>query len=89
MSTSMPKPVREMSAQELLEAHCQALQAENERLKDAIRWALGETEFAPRPEGGGAYWWRTELSERSGVDWESSPNNPKNQPADQPTQAQE
>jgi hypothetical protein len=61
------------------------LREENERLKSAIRWALGETDFRGRHEGEqGAYYWRKELRERSGLDWESSPNNPKNQPPVQP-----
>lgn len=37
------------------------------KLRRAIRWALGELgEFVPRPEGAGAYWWRTELKRRAG-----------------------
>ena len=35
-------------------------------LENAIRWALGEEgDFAPRPDGAGAYWWRSELRERA------------------------
>jgi hypothetical protein len=38
------------------------------QLKDAIRWALGETnDFPPREPGQGAFWWRTELRRRSGL----------------------
>ncbi len=35
----------------------------------AIRWSLGEagSDFGPRPEGAGAYWWRTELRRRAGL----------------------
>ena len=36
------------------------------RLREAIRWALGELgEFAERPEGAGKYWWRSELRNRA------------------------
>lgn len=50
-----------------------ALKSEREdRLESAIRWALGETdEFPPREEGQGAYWWRKELRERSGLEYEA------------------
>lgn len=41
------------------------------RLRRAVRWALGENgDFAQRPDGAGAYWWRTELRRRAGM----SPN---------------
>jgi len=41
--------------------------AENKRMKEAIRWALGISgDFKPRPEGGPNYWWRKELAERAG-----------------------
>jgi hypothetical protein len=41
------------------------------RLRRAVRWALGENgNFAQRPPGAGAYWWRAELRRRSGM----SPN---------------
>lgn len=41
---------------------------EIERLRGAIKWALGANgTFPPRGTGDGAYWWRTELSQRSGV----------------------
>jgi hypothetical protein len=37
-----------------------------ERLDEAVKWALGENgDFAQRPEGAGAYWWRTELRKRA------------------------
>ena len=37
-----------------------------EKLDAAIKWALGENgDFAQRPEGAGAYWWRTELRKRA------------------------
>lgn len=38
-----------------------------DRQRGAILWALGENEeFDPRPDGAGAYWWRTELRKRAG-----------------------
>ena len=41
------------------------------RLRRALKWALGESgDFAQRPIGAGAYWWRTELRRRAGM----SPN---------------
>ena len=44
------------------------LAAELNRLHDVIRWALGENgDFAQRPEGKGAYWWRTELRRRANL----------------------
>ena len=42
-------------------------QKENKRLKDAIRWALGYTNFPLRNKGEGAYWWRKELGKRAGM----------------------
>jgi hypothetical protein len=38
-----------------------------ENMADAIEWALGmgKDGFAPRQEGQGAYWWRTELRQRA------------------------
>jgi hypothetical protein len=45
------------------------LERENKRLKKAICWALGETDFRPRGTGEGAFWWRTELRRRSGLKW--------------------
>jgi hypothetical protein len=45
-----------------------ALLVDVARLRSAIRWALGEEgEFPLRPEGKGAYWWRTELRRRAGI----------------------
>lgn len=44
-----------------------ALRAENERLKRAIHWALGYTDFEARLPGEGAYWWRKHLREMSTV----------------------
>lgn len=39
-----------------------------EAAEAAIRWALGEEgDFAFRPEGAGAYWWRTELRQRASL----------------------
>jgi len=37
------------------------------QLKNAIRWALGYTNFRARQEGEGQYWWRKELGERAGM----------------------
>ena len=42
------------------------LRAENERLREAIAWALGENgDFRVREDGEGRYWWRTELRARA------------------------
>jgi hypothetical protein len=41
--------------------------AREHRLAAAIVWALGYTDFRSRREGEGAYWWRTELADRSGL----------------------
>lgn len=49
-------------------AELRALKKENARLRSSIRWALGYTNFRPRNEGEGAYWWRSELRKRSGID---------------------
>jgi hypothetical protein len=39
------------------------------RLERAIRWAQGEVDdFPMRKDGQGAYWWRTELRKRAGMD---------------------
>ena len=40
---------------------------ENQRLREAIRWALGETDFEDRQEGEGAYWWRKKLRRLAGA----------------------
>ena len=41
-------------------------EAEIERLRAAINWALGETDtFHTRGDGEGAYWWRKELRHRA------------------------
>lgn len=37
---------------------------ELKRYRSAVKWALGYTNFRPRAEGEGAYWWRRELSAR-------------------------
>ena len=42
-----------------------ALRAENERLREAVVWALGYTDFRAREHGEGPYWWRVELRLRS------------------------
>ncbi len=48
--------------------------AEVGRLKDAVRWALGENgNFSPRERGQGAYWWRSSLRRRAGLDKEPTP----------------
>ena len=48
------------------------LQSELRRSEEALRlvraaivWALGYTDFRPREEGEGSYWWRTELRLRA------------------------
>lgn len=42
-----------------------------QRLLDALRWALGSGgEFPARGAGQGAYWWRTELMRRAGLHWD-------------------
>jgi len=43
------------------------LRARVAELEGAVVWALGYTDFEPRPEGAGAYWWRKELSKRTGL----------------------
>lgn len=45
----------------------QALRDENKRLRGAIVWALGYTDFRAREEGEGAYWWRPELRRRAAL----------------------
>ena len=42
-----------------------ALRAENARLREAVVWALGYTDFRAREHGEGPYWWRVELRLRS------------------------
>lgn len=45
-----------------------AKDAEIDRLRTAIRWALGEIDDFPlREPGQGAYWWRTELRRRAAL----------------------
>lgn len=45
----------------------QALRDEMARLRGAIVWALGYTDFRAREEGEGAYWWRPELRRRAAL----------------------
>ena len=46
--------------------------AERDQLRDAVKWALGESgDFGSRPKAVGAYWWREELRKRAGI---SEPN---------------
>lgn len=42
-----------------------ALRDENARLREAVVWALGYTDFRAREHGEGPYWWRVELRLRS------------------------
>lgn len=49
-----------------LQAELSAARETIARMHGAIEWALGYTDFAPRAEGQGAYWWRKELRARSG-----------------------
>lgn len=51
------------------------------RMFNAIIWALGYEDFAPRPEGAGAYWWRTELQRRAFDGWRGSPPGARPSPA--------
>lgn len=47
------------------------LAIENEKLRSAIEWALGVNgHFGPKPKGKGNYWWRTELRNRAGLQWD-------------------
>lgn len=48
-------------------AALRSVDAEIKRLKEAIVWALGYTDFRERQNGEGAYWWRKELREKSGM----------------------
>jgi len=42
--------------------------SERDQLRDAVKWALGETgDFGPRPKCGCAYCWREELRRRAGI----------------------
>ena len=45
--------------------HLEEAADEIERLRKAIAWALGYTDFRTRGDGEGPYWWRKELRERS------------------------
>jgi hypothetical protein len=45
----------------------QAMRDEVARLRGAIVWALGYTDFRAREEGEGAYWWRPELRRRAAL----------------------
>jgi len=46
-----------------------ALDADNERLESAIRWALGQDgKFLDRPFWKGSHWWRSELRRRARMD---------------------
>jgi len=48
-----------------------ALKEENERLRNAIVWALGAgKEFKPQGTKDGKYWWRGELETRAGLEWD-------------------
>lgn len=62
-----------------LRAELTALREERDRLRAAIRWALGEEgEFGeePPPLAGQyrqRYWWRTELRNRAGLEGQQTP----------------
>lgn len=43
------------------------VEAENRKLRAAIAWALGYSDFRMREEGEGAFWWRKELQQRAGL----------------------
>jgi len=46
-------------------ADAKAFLNEYQRMKNAIRWALGYTDFRARQEGDGPYYWRKELGKRA------------------------
>lgn len=47
------------------------MQAEHEKYRQALEWALGANgKFRQRPVGAGQYWWRKELKERAGLEWD-------------------
>jgi len=46
-------------------AQLATLTAERDRLREAVLWALGYTDFRARKDGDGPYWWRTELRSRA------------------------
>ena len=49
------------------------LETENERLRAAIVWALGYTDFGcHKPDNAKPFWWRKELRERSGITHEQA-----------------
>ena len=53
--------VREILAERVKEAELHGRQ----KCDPIFKWLLGaEGDFAPRPEGAGRYWWRTELAKR-------------------------
>lgn len=62
-----------------MKGHARKLERERNRLKDAIRWALGEGEEGFREQccNEGKYWWRKELRQRAS----SSPENVSGHPA--------
>jgi hypothetical protein len=41
------------------------MRQERDRLKEAVLWALGYTDFRPRRADEGFYWWRKELRTRA------------------------
>ena len=75
LNSSQWVQVERLAAENLCEAHdegvncgvCAGILAAREllTLRSAVKWALGEEgDFAPRAEGQGAYWWRSELRKR-------------------------
>jgi len=58
--------VARLESYDTIRAELSAARETIARLESAIEWALGYTDFAPRAEGQGAYWWRKELRDRSG-----------------------
>lgn len=56
--------VARQSLRDMLDEN-QTLRAENARLREAVVWALGYTDFRAREHGEGPYWWRVELRLRS------------------------
>jgi Lar family restriction alleviation protein len=51
----------------------EALLAQVEEYHEAIKWALGYSNFRRRQPAEGAYWWRTELRQRSGFEESCNP----------------
>lgn len=67
LDTAMIERATERALKVMAQNALSALQQENERLREALYWALGEAledEFTARGHGEGALWWRKELRSR-------------------------